>query len=86
MLMSASEIKKVDDEDCSEIVSNDQSSLSSAKDTAAAATTDNTPATLKLQPVLPNQQEDTNMIQKSSKHIIFDSSLKSNNGSAQKPL
>ena len=65
-MTSAFDIGHVEDEYCHEILSFDQSSLSLAKDTASATTTDNTPATNKMQPVLPHQQDGPNMIHKSS--------------------
>jgi len=71
-MMSVSEIGHVRDEDSHEILSDAQSPLSLAKDTAAASTTDNTPASVKMQPALPCQQEDPKMIQNSSKQIICD--------------
>lgn len=84
-LTTAFEIEQLEDEHCHENVSNCQSPLSLAKDTAAALTTDNTPATLKIYPALPHQHEGLNMMQMSSKCIIIDTPNKPNHGSAQQP-
>lgn len=81
-MTSAFDIGLVEDEHCHEILPFGQSPLL-AKDTAAASTNDNTPASLKMQPALSHQQEGPNMIQKSSKCIIFDAPYKRNLGSDQ---
>jgi hypothetical protein len=67
-----------DDEYCPEISSYSHSPLSLGKDTAAAATTDNTPASVKYQPALALQQKSPNRM----KHIIFVPCHESNHGSA----
>jgi hypothetical protein len=64
-MTSAFDIGLVEDEHCHEILSFGQSPLL-AKDTAAASTTENTPASSKMQPVVPHQQVDPNKMQKSS--------------------
>jgi hypothetical protein len=51
------------------------------KDTAAATTTDNTPASVKFQPALPLQQKGTSMM----KLITFGPCHESNHGSAPQP-
>ena len=70
-----------DIEYCPEILSHSHSPLSFSKDTAAAATTDNTPATVKLQPALPLQQKGPNKM----KHMTFVPCHEFNHGSAPQP-
>lgn len=67
-----------DYENCPEISSYSHSPLSLGKDTAAAATTDNTPATVKMQPALPLQQKGHNIM----KLITFGPCHESNHKSA----
>ena len=71
-----------DAEDCPEILSCAHSPLSLAKDTAAAGTTDNTPAAVKQQPDLPQQQMRLNTMKNIFKDITFGIFHESNHGSA----